>query len=37
MTDETIYAVVDIETTGTNTEKDKIIQFACVLVQNTGV
>ena len=37
MTDETIYAVVDIETTGTNTEKDKIIQFACVLVQNRKV
>ncbi|MFY8331831.1 helicase C-terminal domain-containing protein [Vagococcus carniphilus] len=31
--DENIYAVVDIETTGTNPERDKIIQFACVLVQ----
>lgn len=37
MKDQTIYAVVDIETTGTNTEKDKIIQFACVLVQNRKI
>ncbi|HCM88964.1 MULTISPECIES: helicase C-terminal domain-containing protein [Vagococcus] len=28
------YAVVDIETTGTNPETDKIIQFACVFIQN---
>ena len=34
MKDQTIYAVVDIETTGTSTTNDKIIQFACVLVQN---
>lgn len=37
MKDKTIYAVVDIETTGTSTEKDKIIQFACVLVQNREI
>lgn len=37
MKDHTIYAVVDIETTGTNTEKDKIIQFACVLVQDRKI
>lgn len=31
----TIYAVVDIETTGTNVaEGDRMIQFGCVLVQN---
>ena len=37
MKDQTIYAVVDIETTGTNTEKDKMIQFACVLVQDRKI
>ncbi len=31
----TIYAVVDIETTGTNVaEGNRMIQFGCVLVQN---
>lgn len=34
MKDNSIYAVVDIETTGTNPETDKIIQFACVFVQD---
>lgn len=29
-----IYAVVDIETTGTNAKEDQIIQFACTLVEN---
>lgn len=28
------YAVVDIETTGTDPEKDRMIQFGCVLVEN---
>lgn len=28
-----IYAVVDLETTGTDTKTDRIIQFGCVLVQ----
>lgn len=37
MTDKTTYAVVDIETTGTSPETDKIIQFACVLVQNNEI
>lgn len=31
---KTIYAVVDLETTGTDTKTDRIIQFGCVLVQN---
>ncbi len=35
--DDNIYAVVDLETTGTNLERDKIIQFACVLVQNEKI
>ncbi|KRM22239.1 helicase C-terminal domain-containing protein [Latilactobacillus graminis] len=35
MNQETIYAVVDLETTGTNIkEGDRIIQFGCALVQN---
>ncbi|MGY3766898.1 helicase C-terminal domain-containing protein [Vagococcus vulneris] len=34
MNKESIYAVVDIETTGTSLEQDKIIQIGCVLVQN---
>ena len=29
----TIYAIVDLETTGTDVLKDQIIQFACTLVQ----
>lgn len=29
-----MYAVVDLETTGTNPETDKIIQFACVFIQD---
>ncbi|WP_162231409.1 exonuclease domain-containing protein [Secundilactobacillus similis] len=34
----TIYAVVDIETTGTNVaEGSRIIQFGCVLVQNGAI
>lgn len=37
MKDQTIYAVVDIETTGTSTTNDKIIQFACVLVQDRKI
>lgn len=28
------YAVVDIETTGTNHKEDRIIQFGCVLIEN---
>ncbi|MFP6537932.1 helicase C-terminal domain-containing protein [Latilactobacillus sp. VITA-14] len=35
MNQETIYAVVDLETTGTNIkEGDRIIQFGCALIQN---
>ena len=35
MNRETIYAVVDLETTGTNIKDgDRIIQFGCALVQN---
>lgn len=35
MNQETIYAVVDLETTGTNVKDgDRIIQFGCALVQN---
>ncbi|EOL42085.1 exonuclease, DNA polymerase III, epsilon subunit [Enterococcus phoeniculicola] len=30
----TTYAIVDIETTGTNPKEDRIIQFGCVLVEN---
>lgn len=30
----TTYAVVDIETTGTNPKTDRIIQFGCVLIEN---
>jgi len=32
-----LFAIVDIETTGTNQEKDKIIQFACVIVENQKI
>ncbi|MFV0557026.1 MAG: helicase C-terminal domain-containing protein [Enterococcus sp.] len=32
-----IYAVVDIETTGTNPATDRIIQFGCVLIQEGQV
>lgn len=32
--DKRIYAVVDLETTGTDPASDRIIQFGCVLVQN---
>ncbi|MGO3732806.1 MAG: helicase C-terminal domain-containing protein [Vagococcus sp.] len=34
MNRDSMFAIVDIETTGTNPEKDKIIQFACVLVEH---
>ena len=30
---KTIYAVVDLETTGTNPKEDRIFQFGCVLIQ----
>ena len=33
----TIYAVVDLETTGTDVLKDQIIQFACTLVQDNQI
>lgn len=33
----TTYAIVDIETTGTNPETDRIIQFGCVLVENDEI
>ncbi|KFN91014.1 DinG family ATP-dependent helicase [Tetragenococcus muriaticus PMC-11-5] len=33
----TTYAVVDIETTGTDPETDRIIQFGCVLVENDEI
>lgn len=33
----TIYAVVDLETTGTDVLKDRIIQFACTLVQDNQI
>jgi ATP-dependent DNA helicase DinG len=32
--DQRIYAVVDLETTGTDPATDRIIQFGCVLLQN---
>ncbi|MGX6971345.1 helicase C-terminal domain-containing protein [Vagococcus bubulae] len=32
-----LFAIVDIETTGTNQETDKIIQFACVIVENQQI
>ena len=31
--DKQVYAVVDLETTGTDPTSDRIIQFGCVLVQ----
>ncbi|MEG0293992.1 helicase C-terminal domain-containing protein [Enterococcus sp.] len=31
------YAIVDIETTGTNPKMDRIIQFGCVLVENNEI
>lgn len=34
MKNDQIYAVVDIETTGTDPQTDRIIQFGCVLVKN---
>ncbi|MGX7198495.1 helicase C-terminal domain-containing protein [Enterococcus nangangensis] len=34
---EPIYAVVDLETTGTDPQHDKIIQFGCVLIQNNEI
>ena len=34
---EPIYAVVDLETTGTDPKVDRIIQFGCVLVQNRQI
>ena len=33
----TIYAIVDLETTGTDVLKDQIIQFACTLVQDNQI
>ncbi len=33
----TTYAVVDIETTGTDPKTDRIIQFGCVLVENNEI
>lgn len=33
----TIYAVVDLETTGTDVLKDQMIQFACTLVQDNQI
>ncbi|NSN52557.1 DNA polymerase III subunit epsilon, partial [Enterococcus faecalis] len=32
--DKQVYAVVDLETTGTDPTSDRIIQFGCVLVQD---
>ena len=32
-----LFAIVDIETTGTSQEKDKMIQFACVIVENKKI
>ena len=34
---EPTYAIVDLETTGTDTRSDKIIQFGCVLVKNREI
>lgn len=34
---KTTYAVVDIETTGTDPKKDRIIQFGCVLVEDNQI
>ena len=33
----TTYAIVDIETTGTDPKVDRIIQFGCVLVENSEI
>lgn len=33
----TIYAIVDLETTGTDVLKDQMIQFACTLVQDNQI
>ncbi len=32
-----LFAIVDIETTGTNQQTDKIIQFACVIIENQQI
>ncbi|MGX6961237.1 helicase C-terminal domain-containing protein [Vagococcus xieshaowenii] len=37
MKHDSVYAVVDLETTGTNSKEDKIIQIGCVFVQNGQV
>ncbi len=34
---KTTYAIVDIETTGTDPKSDRIIQFGCVLVENNKI
>ena len=34
---QTTYAIVDIETTGTDPKVDRIIQFGCVLVENNQI
>ncbi|MFV0561388.1 MAG: helicase C-terminal domain-containing protein [Enterococcus sp.] len=33
----TTYAIVDIETTGTNAKTDRIIQFGCVLIEDGAI
>lgn len=37
MNKETTYVVVDIETTGTNLNEDRIIQIGCVFIQNDQI
>lgn len=37
MDTNSLFAVVDIETTGTDQEHDKIIQFACVFIENSQI
>lgn len=37
MQKDQVYAVVDLETTGTNPKNDRIIQFGCVFVKNNQI
>ncbi|QIL46504.1 DNA polymerase III subunit epsilon [Vagococcus coleopterorum] len=37
MKKDQVYAVVDLETTGTNPKDDRIIQFGCVFIQNNQI
>ena len=37
MDKETTFVVVDIETTGTNVNEDRIIQIGCVFIKNEQI